>query len=457
MNKQLSIILAVLFIFLLGTAGYVLIEEDWTLFEAFYMTVITITTVGYGETRALSAPGRLFTVFLIFIGLGTAAVFATSLAKAFLENNLKSLFGANKMKKKIDKLKQHYIVCGYGDIGSSICSTLDGAGIPFVLIEADKEKTEFALQHSYLIIQGKATYDSTLFQAGILNAKGMVVCLGDDSENLYVTLAAREINPNLQIIVRGYNTQGERRIKRAGADSVVYPLRLGGEQVAKLIVDQFEEDPALRPEARASGSVMGYSLRKYVHYSAEETSVKAVAAAHAAGRVVSLIPAEGPPEEFPPEDRSIRKNDSLLVLIKGERADEGGVQGIIPWLEDYSLGIPEVDEEHRKLLELINVFLEALNRRQEKEILTVTFDNLIEYTCIHFRNEEKLFKEHGYPHQEAHIREHRRLTEKVRELNKERNCVFPGNIAEFLSSWITDHILQEDKAFAYYLKKEGLL
>ncbi len=123
----IQILTIIIAIFSGGTLGYYFIEENWTLFESFYMTAITITTVGYGETKPLSDAGRLFTIFLIFIGLGSAAIFATQLAKAFLENNFKEIFGANKMKKQINDLKNHYIVCGFGDIGSYICSVLDQA------------------------------------------------------------------------------------------------------------------------------------------------------------------------------------------------------------------------------------------------------------------------------------------------------------------------------------------
>jgi hemerythrin-like metal-binding protein len=456
MKKTLPILIAIILIFLCGTLGYYLIEDGWSLFDAFYMTAISITTVGYSETRPLSQTGRVFTVVLIFTGLGTAAVFATTLAKAFLENNLKTLFGANQMKKRVNQLENHYIICGYGDIGSAISLTLDEHGIPFVIVEEDEEKFGFAVQHNFLAIRGKATYDATLFQSGIQKARGMVICLGDDSENLYVTLAAREINPELQIIVRGYKSQGERRMKRAGANSVVYPLKLGGEQVARLIINQFEEK--YRSDSNISDEVMGYSLRKYSHYSAAPGSIESISAAHRGGLVVKLCKKNGNIIEYPNPELPVERDDTLLILLpsNAEGSDEIISETLI-WNDDLILGVPEIDEEHKQLVDLINIFLDALSRNKEKEVLSLTFENLLEYTCIHFRNEEALFDKRGYPEAEAHKLEHERLTDKVRELNREKKYVFSDSIADFLKSWIANHILEQDKAFAYYLNKDDNL
>ncbi len=186
-------------------------HRELLLFDGFYMTAISITTVGFGEIKPLSNTGRVFTVALIFLGIGSAMVFATQLAKAFLENHFQSYFGASKMMKKINRLLNHYIICGFGGIGSSICATLDDSEIPFVVIEANEESAKWAQTRNYLTVIGKASYDSTLIQAGIKEAAGIVVDMGDDSLNMYVSLAAREINTELFIIARGYKSDIESR------------------------------------------------------------------------------------------------------------------------------------------------------------------------------------------------------------------------------------------------------
>ena len=143
---EIQITIVIVLIFALGTFGYYLIEDGWTLFESFYMTAITITTVGYGEVKPLSDMGRWFSVFLIFAGLGAAGLFAGQLAKTFLENNFKDIFGVNKMKKEIKLLHDHFIVCGFGDIGFSICSVLSEAIIPFVIVESNEKTADYAVQ-----------------------------------------------------------------------------------------------------------------------------------------------------------------------------------------------------------------------------------------------------------------------------------------------------------------------
>ncbi len=463
MSRKLRLLI-ILGVFAIGTFGYYFIEGSWTLLEAFYMTIITITTVGYGEVRPLSPEGRIFTIFFIILGLSTAAILATQLAGEFIENNFKAIFGANKMRKKINRLQNHYIVCGFGDIGSSISAALKEADIPFVIIENNEQIAEYAVLQEYLVVNGKATYDTTLLEAGIKRARGIVICLGDDSLNMYVSLAARELNPDLLILVRGYKADGEKRMIRAGANSVIYPLKLGGQQMAQLIISEYSKGNKTDHLEITTSGIMGFSLKMYRHFKEDTTTIGALLSSTGAYRAVKLHTAGGERIVDPGKDTVVNKGDSILLLVHEERDDDlsgtdepepavdENVKEMFPWDSSYSIGIPVIDEEHRKLLGLVNRFLGALHTRNEKDVIKETFDSLLEYTKVHFGNEEEFMANYKYPGLKEHKREHVRLTKQVLQLNKDKNYIFPDSIADFLISWLTGHILTSDRKYAEYIE-----
>jgi len=220
-----------------GTTGYYCLEKNWSLLDAFYMTVITIATVGFGETHTLSSQGRIFTITLIFMGLFAISMISAQAAKMLIDNEIKSIFGRGKMLKEIKKLTKHYIICGFGRIGSTICSELTEQGVPFVVIEKDDQLADEAEKSGALVLKGDATADAILKEVGIETAAGVVAALNSDAYNLFITLAARELNPMIKIIARGEEHGVEARMRRAGADIVVSPLKLGGRQIARLITE----------------------------------------------------------------------------------------------------------------------------------------------------------------------------------------------------------------------------
>ena len=461
-------IFIILLVFLIGTQGFYFIEGNWTLLEAFFMTIITITTIGYGEVKPLSPNGQIFTIIFIILGLSTAAILATELARQFVERNFKAIYGAGKMRKKINKLRNHYIVCGFGDIGSSMSASLKEAGIPFVLIEANPETAEFAIMQKYLVVNGKATYDTTLIDAGIKTAKGVVICLGDDSLNMYVTLAAREINPDLLILVRGYKTEGEKRMIRAGANSVIYPLKLGGQQMAQLVISEYSKQNETTHLELTTSGIMGYSLKMYKHFKSEETNIEQILTSTEASQALKIQRLNGQEINRPGIDTIVMKGESILLLIHDETEDDllddldstddkKNVENIAPgyklyaWDDSYSLGIPILDEEHKKLLNLLNNFLSSIHTKNEKDVIKSTFDSLLEYTHEHFTNEEAFMEEHKYPNLKEHRKEHIKLTKEATQLNESKNYVFSDNIADFLIAWLTNHILGTDKKYAEYI------
>ena len=228
----LSIILLILTV-ATGTSGYVFIE-GWNIFDSFYMTVITLSTVGYEELHPLSTGGRVFTIFLIFSGLGTVAYVLNYAIRFVLEGEIQEVLGRRRMEKRIKELRNHYIVCGYGRMGLIICKELKSSNIPFLVIES--EAVELDADDDLIIIQGDATKDDNLKAAGIERAKGLVSVLPSDAQNLYVVLSARGLNSSLHIVARASEDGAEQKLLRAGATKVVSPYHIGGVRIAHSIL-----------------------------------------------------------------------------------------------------------------------------------------------------------------------------------------------------------------------------
>ncbi len=255
---QLLCVIAALIAGLLafGTAGYRAVEPGWSVGEALFMTVITISTVGFSEIHPLSPQGRLFTVLLIFLGLFVLSVIGTYGARLLIDHEIKSVLGRKRMKKDIAQLKDHYVVCGFGRIGSVICEELHRAGLAFVIIEIEDSLVQNAENLGYRIIKGDATSDSVLKEAGVDRAHGVVAALNSDAHNLFISLAARELNTNVEIIARGEETGIESRLMRAGANRVVSPLKLGGSQIAHMILGDLKSKSKKQEAAEDMGQLM---------------------------------------------------------------------------------------------------------------------------------------------------------------------------------------------------------
>lgn len=216
-----------------GTVGYTIIE-GWDLFDSFYMTVITLSTIGYQETHTLSTAGRLFTVFLVFTGLGVVAYTANYGIRFILEGEIQQVLGRRKMEKRIKEIKDHYIICGYGRMGQIICRELASSNIPFVVIECEEPVIDGDENIPFII--GDATRDENLHHAGIERAKGLVSVLSTDAHNLYVVLSARGLNKELQIVARASEEGAEQKLLRAGANKVVSPYHIGGLRIAHSLI-----------------------------------------------------------------------------------------------------------------------------------------------------------------------------------------------------------------------------
>ncbi len=235
-NFRRKLILSVGLIVLIisfGTLGYVFLE-GWDLFDSLYMTIITLTTVGFGEVHPLSRVGRLFTIALIVGGVGTVFYVLSTGAKFILEGELQEIFGRKRLEKRIKELRDHFIVCGYGRMGRIICRELREKKIPFVVVEKMPEK--LLEGQDVLLVEGDATKDEVLKEVGIERAKGLISVLPTDAENLYVVLSARGLNPTLTIVARAGDEGSEQKLLRAGADRVVSPYHIGGLRIAHTVL-----------------------------------------------------------------------------------------------------------------------------------------------------------------------------------------------------------------------------
>ncbi|MEL6658319.1 MAG: potassium channel protein [Bacteroidota bacterium] len=221
---------------LLGSLGYMYLE-GFSGPDAFYMVVITISTVGFSEVQALSDTGRIFTTILIFINFGVFAYFLAVLSYFIVEGEIFKIMHINQITSRIQKLEQHVILCGFGKYGKEIANNLLEHQTPFVIIENDPEKIQLIqeMDKDILYLAGDATHDDTLMEAGIQQARGLIAALGEDSENLFIVLSSRQLSPKLTIVSRAIEERSQAKLIKAGANHVVMPENIGGFYMAMLI------------------------------------------------------------------------------------------------------------------------------------------------------------------------------------------------------------------------------
>ena len=229
-------LLLLLAILLIGVTGFIIIE-DYSFNEAFYMTVITVSTVGFNEVRPLSETGRIFTAFLIIFSFSTFVYAITSISNYILDGEYKMYFKDLRVNKKVNKIVNHTIICGYGRNGKQAAYELKVHHRKYVVIEQDKELVEELREgHDIPFVEGDATLEKYLEKAGIETARALITTLPKDADNLFVVLTAREMNPNLLIISRASMDDSDKKLKRAGANNVIMPDKIGGAHMASLVI-----------------------------------------------------------------------------------------------------------------------------------------------------------------------------------------------------------------------------
>lgn len=223
----------------IGTVGYCILE-NWPVLDAFYMSFITLTTIGFGETHDLSTQGRLFTVVFAFVGIGIVAFTAARGAHLLIAG---ALIRERQLARKIRLMRNHFVICGYGRVGQDVSGSLLRAGEQVVIVELSDRRIKNARDEGHRVVLGDATEESTLRAAGVENARGLIALLPEDSLNVYVTLVGREINAELFILSRAYDLDSRKRLIRAGATHAVAPAHVGASRIVQVIlrpyVDQF--------------------------------------------------------------------------------------------------------------------------------------------------------------------------------------------------------------------------
>ncbi|MDD5558053.1 potassium channel protein [Candidatus Methylomirabilis sp.] len=217
---------------IIGIAGYHFLE-GYTWLEAFYMTIITISTVGFREVRPLSPAGMIFTIGLLFAGLGVVLYTAGTVTAKIVEGEFQQFFGRKRMEKRIAALAKHYLVCGYGRIGEVVCRELASKPVPFVVIERKEERVRKVEEAGHLLLKGDATDEKALLAAGVMKAKGLFATLPVDADNVFVILTAKDLNPSIFVVARAETERSERTLAHAGADKVISPYAMGGHRMAQ--------------------------------------------------------------------------------------------------------------------------------------------------------------------------------------------------------------------------------
>jgi len=239
MTKTRNIIFAIVMLALvvsLGTAGYMILE-NWNFLDSLYMTVITISTVGFNEVNPVSNQGRILTMTVLISGLGVLAYVVGTLTRTLVEGQLLEVMGRKKLERQIQKLKDHYVICGYGRVGRIICEEIKKSKpTPLVVIDQDSTLTPLIQEHGYLYLLGDATREETLMKAGILSAKGLATALDSEADNVYITLTAKGLNPDLFVLARAGRRGSEKKLERAGANRVVSPHQIGGFRMAQALL-----------------------------------------------------------------------------------------------------------------------------------------------------------------------------------------------------------------------------
>ncbi len=239
-NKKFWIIIYFLSLIIVGSLGYYSIGgSDWTLLDSLYMTIITLASVGYGEVHELDNLGKIWSILLIIFGVTGIGVLFRTINEEFIQSQL---FWKKKMKKTISKLKNHYIICGYGRMGAVIAKELSEKGQEFLIIEHNEQKIEIIREKGMICLQGDATSEETLKSAKIDKASGVAVVLDTDQDNLFVTMSIKTIYPDTFLLSRCSRKENQSKLIRAGANKVINPYISGGHRMAEILIKPLVED-----------------------------------------------------------------------------------------------------------------------------------------------------------------------------------------------------------------------
>jgi voltage-gated potassium channel len=229
------LVVVLLILLFVGTVGYMLLE-DWNFLDSLYMSVIVLTTVGFGEVHPLGVAGERFTIFYVVAGVSMAALILSSMTAAITSGSIREFMRGRKMDNRISNLKGHYVICGYGGVGAELVRSFSASHHDFVIIEQDPVRCEEARESGLLVLEGNATHEDVLLRSGVKQAQGLLSTLDNDADNLYVVLTVRDMNPDIHIITKGIEPHAEKKLLQAGADKVVSPSLIGGRRMATMVL-----------------------------------------------------------------------------------------------------------------------------------------------------------------------------------------------------------------------------
>ncbi len=230
---------ALLAVIVLGTAGYVAFE-GWSAFDAFYMTITTITTIGGGEPRRMDLAGKWWTILVVVFGFGVLTYTVLQLVAYVIEGQLGQQVEGRRIRRRVAKMREHFILCGFGRVGREIAHDLTAERIAFVVVDINQSSLQGAIGEGFTVVHGNASDVATLRAAGVERARGLITAVDSDADNIYVTLSARTLKPDLFIVSRANREDAEQKLRLAGANRVISPYTIGGRRMASL---------AMRPTA----------------------------------------------------------------------------------------------------------------------------------------------------------------------------------------------------------------
>jgi voltage-gated potassium channel len=313
---RLVLALVAIVVLALGATVCYVFVEDMGFLDALYMTVITLTTTGFKEVKALDSQGQVLTIVVNLTGVFLMAIALGSLTEVLVAGTIRRIMGRKRMEKQIESLKNHYVICGHGRIGNIVASDLAAHGVPFVVIEKDVSPLRSEEHEKLIFVEGDATEDEVLVRAGINRARGLIAALPSNAQNAFVVMSARELAPHLTIIARAAEEGAEQKLLRAGADRVVSPYEIGGRRMAQCIlrpsVMDFIELVTLSPEkaqmqlsevrVRAGSDLIGKTLL--------EAEIRARHAVY----VIALKNGDSKMDMNPAPDTRVEENDVLILI-----------------------------------------------------------------------------------------------------------------------------------------------
>lgn len=313
----------ILVVISVGVTGFMLIS-DYPLLDAFFMTITTVATVGYGEIHPLGPQGRLFASFLIIANVGIFAYSVATVTSFLMDGDFRQILRDYRMNKRIEELSDHIIVCGYGRIGHQVVEELVEEKQPFVVIEQNETSlAELADRKGILFLSGDATQETTLAQANIAKAKAIIASLPKDADNVFVVLTAREMNPHIKIVSRVSVPTNVDKLRRAGSDFVIMPERIGGTHMAAIVTkpDIMEFIELLTSPASSGLLFEEYAMNKLQPQFQDKTIDEVDARSLTGANILGVKTAEGQYLINPPAERRLLTSDHLIVLGNAQQLE----------------------------------------------------------------------------------------------------------------------------------------